>query len=173
MIPLFSLACTRFRKQALAVYAVLRRPDQGLPLPSGGHSGGDVVCSACVLWSLAQTGANHPHERRTAEQKEPCCMNRITQDRASFPNSPQGDVGAAILTAPWGNPAHVPAPSPAQDCQVRWSSRLVAAASVNLTFRDGRHSDVGRPLPQSQGIGCNLGGNRSPRAFHGRLRKLK
>ena len=34
----------------------------------------------------------------------------FSQDRASFPNSPQGDVGAAILTTPWGNPAHVPGP---------------------------------------------------------------
>jgi hypothetical protein len=34
----------------------------------------------------------------------------FSQDRASFPNSPQGDVGAAILTTPWGDPAPVPGP---------------------------------------------------------------
>jgi hypothetical protein len=34
----------------------------------------------------------------------------FSQDRSIHPNSPQGDVGAAILTTPWGNPAHAPGP---------------------------------------------------------------
>src|ERR1700680_5062840 len=34
----------------------------------------------------------------------------FSQDRSIHPNSPQGDVGAAILTTPRGDPAPVPGP---------------------------------------------------------------
>jgi len=34
----------------------------------------------------------------------------FSQDRSIHPNSPPGDVGAAILTTPWGDPAPVPGP---------------------------------------------------------------
>jgi hypothetical protein len=54
----------RAQRRTLAGYAVLRRPhpDQGLiHRPTcGGHCGGHPhLCSAGVLWSLGQTGADH------------------------------------------------------------------------------------------------------------------
>jgi hypothetical protein len=50
--------------------------------------------------------------------------------------SPQGDVGAAILTTPWGDPAPAPGPIagvglPGSNLGERWSSRLVETASEN------------------------------------------
>jgi hypothetical protein len=57
-------------RRALAGYAVLRRPTptRALPtaLPSGGHCGGDAVCSVSVLRSLGQTGAGPPMVPRRA-----------------------------------------------------------------------------------------------------------
>jgi hypothetical protein len=34
-----------------------------------------ALCRACVLRSIRQTGADHLHERRTAVEKAPCCVN--------------------------------------------------------------------------------------------------
>jgi hypothetical protein len=37
-----------------------------------------ALCRACVLRSIRQTGADHLHERRTAVEKESCCVNRAS-----------------------------------------------------------------------------------------------